>query len=177
LIIDGNEFEMRIRRVEDFMLSLYSRDVLNYKMTVWLPERVYREITLTTASGNIYAENIKSELIRATSRTGNVHLYAIEGLVTVNTRQGSIELEFVNFTDACSVETESGSVTVIMPERIAVRLDFFTASGLFTSDFFRREFNAHEGDLYLSSGENPNRFTVRTGSGDLSFYTRDETIG
>jgi len=171
---------LRIRRHEDFMLSLYSRDVLNYKMTVYLPERVYREITLTTASGNIYAENIHSELIRATSRTGNVHLYALEGLVTVSTRQGNISLEFINFTDVCSVDTEGGDINVIMPERFAVKLDFFTSSGIFTSDFFSEEYETYEGDLYFSTettGENPRRFTVRTNTGNLDFHKRDETIG
>lgn len=176
LIIDGDELELRIRRVEDFVFSLFSRDLLNYGMIVRLPERVYREISLTTASGNIYAENIHSELIRVTSRTGNVHLHALEGLVTVSTRQGDINLEFINFTDACSIETESGDVSVLMPERIAVRLDFFTASGLFTSDFFRREYHEHEGDLYLSTGDNSNRFTVRTSSGNLDFHKRNEII-
>jgi hypothetical protein len=176
LIIDEDELELKISRVEDFMLSLYSIDILNYKMTVRLPAETYREIKLTTASGEITARNIHTELLSITSRTGNINLYAIEGLITASTRQGDVYAEFINFADVCSIETDSGSVTVLMPERIEVNLSFFTDTGRLTSDFFRREYHAHEGDLYLKTGVNPLRFTVRTGSADLHFHKRNEII-
>jgi len=176
LIIEYDEYEIQISRVEDFTLSLFSRDVLNYKMTVWLPRETYREIKLTTASGGIYAENIYTELMSATSRSGDIKLHRIEGLITVSTRQGSVDAEFANFTDACAIEAESGEVRITMPEKAAVNLTFLTDTGRLTSDFFRREYHAHEGDMYLVSGANPLRFTVRTSSGNLEFYKRNETI-
>jgi hypothetical protein len=176
LIIDEGENELKISRVEDFTLSLYSTDILNYGMIVRLPAQIYREIKLTSASGDITAENIHAELLSASSRTGNINLRAVEGLIAVSTRQGDVCAEFINFTDACAIETDSGDIKITMPERNAVNLNFLTDAGRLTSDFFRREFNAHEGDLYLAAGENPIRFTVRTSSGNLEFMTRNEVI-
>jgi len=176
LYIEEAEFELRISREEDFTLSLFTADKLNYKMTVWLPEKVYKEIELKTSSGDIYAENIKTEFINVTSRSGNVHLYGIDGLIAVSTRFGDVEAEFIKFTDSCAIDTETGAVNVIMPARFGVRLDFLTDSGSFTSDFFRKEYHEHSGDLYLSAGDNPLRFTVRTISGNLVFITREEEI-
>jgi hypothetical protein len=177
LIINEDPLDFHISRVEDFTLSLFSRDVLNYGMVVMLPRQTYREIKLTSASGDIFAEDISSELLGVTSRTGNISLYAIEGLITVSTRQGDVSAEFISFTDFCAIETDSGDVKIIMPERFSVDLTFLTDTGRLTSDFFRREYRSHEGDMYLIAGDNPLRFTVRTGSGNLHFNKRDETIG
>jgi hypothetical protein len=176
LLIEEEENELKISRVEDFTLSLFSRDVLNYGMTVLLPRQTYREVKLTSASGDIHAVNINSELFSATSRTGSVNLHAVEALIAVSTRQGDVNAEFVSFTDSCAIETDSGDVSVNMPPRSAVDLTFLTDTGRLTSDFFRREYRAHEGDMYLITGDNPHRFTVRTGSGSLFFNKRDEAI-
>jgi hypothetical protein len=176
LIILEDELELRIEREEDFTFSLFSSDVLNYGMKVFLPAENYKEIKLASASGDIRAENLCTELLSVTSRSGSVSLYAIEGLITVSTRQGDINAEFISFTEACAIETESGGVHVLMPEAAAVNLTFLTDTGTLTSDFFRRDYYAHEGDLYLITGVNPHRFTVRTGSGSLIFNTRDEAI-
>jgi hypothetical protein len=179
LIIEEDEFELRIHRVEDFTISLFSTDILNYGMTVWLPKQSYKAIRLTTASGDIRAENIETELLSVTSRTGNISLCNIEGLLSVSSRYGDVWAEFVNLTDAAAIDTESGRVEIIMPARIDVRLDFLTDRGYFTSDFFRREYDSHQGDLFLSTGPagaNLVRFTVRTSSGSLYFYTRDESV-
>ncbi|MCL2019685.1 MAG: DUF4097 domain-containing protein [Oscillospiraceae bacterium] len=177
LIIEETDLELRIGREEDFALSLFSMDKLNYEMKVWLPEYSYKEIKLTTASGDIYAEKIRAELTAVTSRSGDVSLYGVEGLIAVNTRYGDVNAEFINFTDSCAIDVETGAVSVIMPTRFDVKLDFLTASGLFTSDFFRKEYYLHAGDLYLSTGVNSIRFTVRTVSGNLDFHKRDETVG
>ncbi|MDR2531668.1 MAG: DUF4097 domain-containing protein [Oscillospiraceae bacterium] len=177
LVIAEDESGLRIFREEDFTLSLFSTDILNYAMTVWLPKQTYKEVRLTTASGDINAENISAEFISVTSRTGNIDLYDIEGLASISTRYGDVKVEFVNFTDICVIDTETGKTEVIMPTRFPVRLDFLTDTGSFTSDFFRREYDGHQGDLYLVTGVNPVRITVRTGSGSLYFCTRDESVG
>ena len=176
LIVEEDELELKISRVEDFTLSLFSRDVLNYGMVVRLPQQTYREIKLSSASGDISVKNINAELLSITSRSGDISLRETEGLITVSTRQGGVYAEFLNFTDACAIETDSGSIKVLMPERAAVNLTFLTDTGRFTSDFFRSRYHCHEGDLYLASGANPLRFTVRTGSADLDFHKRDEIV-
>jgi hypothetical protein len=91
LIIIDDELELRISRVEDFTLSLFSLDRLNYKMQIWLPGDYfehYDEIRLFSASGDIYAENIRTLSLTATSRNGNVTLVGIEGEIAVDTRFG-----------------------------------------------------------------------------------------
>jgi hypothetical protein len=176
LIIEEDELELKISRDENITLSLYNRAMLSYGMTVWLPAETYKELKLTSASGNIHARNIMAEFITINSRTGSINLYGTEGLIAVTTRYGDIRAEFINLTDACALDTERGNVEVVMPARLGVLLNFFTDTGSFTSDFFRRDYDNHKGDLYLSIGANPVRFTVRTGSGNLHFYKRDETV-
>ena len=152
LIIYEDELEIKISREEDFTLSLFSLDKFNYKMRVWLPSyshTQYEEIKLISASGSIYAENIKSASISATSRSGNVEFSGTEGEVIINTR--------------------TGNVKVFMPFTYETDLSYMTESGLFSSDFFGTHYSAEQGGIYISSGENPERFTVLTDTGNLEF--------
>jgi hypothetical protein len=175
LVIIEDELELKISRIEDFTLSLFSTDKFNYKMTVWLPNEnhmLYDEIKLTSASGNLSARNIRADFIYATSRNGNINFHGAEGEIIIATRTGDVRLEFINFTDRIKVETDTGNIKVLMPERYGVKLSYVTESGRFTSDFFSERFNAQAGDVYLNEGANPIEFTVFTDTGELEFYKR-----
>jgi len=169
LVIDEGEFELKISRDEDFAFSLFSSDALNYKMRVWLPNVTYRDIKLVTASGDISADSVKTGILTATSRAGDINLYGVDGIIALNTRYGNISAEFTEFKYICGTETETGNISVLMPEDSGVKLDFLTDSGRFSSDFFLREYRNYQGDLYLSEGSSPVRFTVRTSTGNLDF--------
>lgn len=172
LLINEDSDFLRISREEDFKISLFSRDMLNYKMTVWLPRKAFREIKLSTVSADISAQELTAESFAASSRSGNVTLRDVRGIISVNTRFGDVELVFDEFSEPCAVETDAGNVSVLMPGSFGVRLDYFTDGGKFTSDFFGREFKNHKGVLYMVSGANPVHFTVRTNSGNLVFHKR-----
>ena len=96
LFILEDELELKIGRVEDFTLSLFSRDRFNYKMRVGLPGNYYeyyKEIYLTSASGNISAEGLKTEILIITSRNGDITVRGIEGEIIADTRFGVLEVE------------------------------------------------------------------------------------
>ncbi|MCL2077151.1 MAG: DUF4097 domain-containing protein [Oscillospiraceae bacterium] len=176
LVIERDEYGLKIGRDEDFKLSLFSRDKLNYKMQVWLPDVNYREIRLMSASGDISARNVRADSLIVTSRLGDISLFAPEGITDAVTLRGSVYVEFIDFNAPFFIETDSGDVRIIMSENEShgVKLDFLTYRGRFTSDFFRREYDGHQGDLYLSTGENPIQFTVNTITGNLDFHKRTE---
>jgi len=179
LLTEKSDFEVRIGKDEDFSFSLFSLDRFNYNMRVGLPVREYKELRLTSASGNISAERVHAGQITVTSRSGNVTLFSVSGFIDINTRFGDVNTEFVSFADACRIDTETGSVTVVMPDVAGVDLSFFTQSGSFSSDFFGEAFleaARFQEDLYLSSGVNHKMFTVRTNTGNLVFYKRIEFI-
>jgi hypothetical protein len=163
LLIYEDELELRISRVEDFALSLFSRDKFNYVMRVWLPAGYYaqyEDIRLTSASGNIHAGGIRAVTLTATSRSGNVRLSAIEAELEINTRSGDVDIEFDSFTAEARVNAGTGDVRVFMPDGHNVRLDFITDSGGFTSDFF---------DYDILPTAPPISFTVFTDTGNLEF--------
>ena len=91
LLIDEDELELKISREEDFALSLFSRNKLSYKMTVYLPDIQYEEIKLSSASGDIFIENVRSHILSATSRSGNIKTDNVEAVLDLNTRFGIID--------------------------------------------------------------------------------------
>jgi hypothetical protein len=156
LLIEEDELELKISRVEDFALSLFSRDKFNYILRVGLPAGNiirFESIKLYSASGDISAERIRAGEFYVTSRSGNISLTSITADVTVNVR--------------------SSDVVILQPDWNGIALDFFTNSGVFCSDFFDEPYAAHEGDIHLQRGGEALLFAVHTDTGNLTF---NETI-
>lgn len=174
LLIEENEYSYTISQDADFAFSLYSLDFLDYSATVLLPDRVYREVTVTSASGDIEFLRVYARSLDITSRSGNIKVTEAVGNMRLKTVYGSIDAEFISFDDSCLLESESGNITVAMPENRLVWLEFLTETGSFTSDFFNEEYKNRKGDFFKANHENAKKLSVSTKSGDLLLMSCEE---
>lgn len=167
LLIEENEYSYTISQDADFAFSLFSLDFLDYSATILLPDRVYREVVITSASGNVEFLRAYARSLDITSRSGSITVTEAVGNMRLKTVYGNIDADFISFGENCLLESESGDITVKMPGDRLVWLEFLTENGSFTSDFFKNEYKNRRGDFFMANSESAKKLSVCTKSGNL----------
>lgn len=167
LIIEENDYSCTISQDADFAFSLYSLDLLDYSLRIMLPDKVYREVTISSASGNVEFLKAYALSLNINSRSGDIAVTEAVGNMRLKNRYGNITADFIEYRENCFLESESGSVTVTMPRDRLIKLEFLTESGSFTSDFFKKEYKNRAGNFFTVNGENAKILSVTTSSGNL----------
>lgn len=153
---EDDDFVLKISQDDEFALNLLTPDMLSYGLKLKLPQNPekYREINITTTAGDIKISSpqiLNAEKINITSRSGNCFLVNTYADTIINTISGTVRAEFNKDIQKKGYE-----------------LAFFTNSGRFTSDFFRKKCVNESGGAFLSLGKEPKRISVETNNGDLS---------
>jgi len=97
--IRKDDFELSIHKEEVFAFSFFSGDVLNYGIQVFLPDRLYRDIKLSSAAGDITVHGIRATLLNINSRTGRVDVRVPDGFelrLSYITETGTLTSDFTN---------------------------------------------------------------------------------
>ncbi|MEW9503019.1 DUF4097 family beta strand repeat-containing protein [Jeotgalibacillus marinus] len=133
-------------------IKLESKKDINVRVT--LPEKVYRELLITTSSGNIEVENVVADTFESKTTSGDqtikdiktnddVLIHSTSGNIalkrntmtafTINTTSGDVETEALD-SQRGQINTTSGSVTMNIKQMIK-ELDIATTSGDVKTDF------------------------------------------
>ncbi|MDR1754761.1 MAG: DUF4097 domain-containing protein [Eubacterium sp.] len=172
LIIEETMHDILIKQDPDFSFSLFSKDQLNYRMDVSLPDRIYNSVSIITTSGEVNLDYLYTKELKINSRSGDIKVSDTGGRIDIQSDSADVDISFLELDDTVNINTISGNVTVLMPERKEPKLTFLSESGLFTGNFFRFDYKDYRGDLFMQMGEDPKAFHVVTKSGNLMFLKR-----
>lgn len=125
----------------------------------------FTEAEVSTVSGRIQAALLgRSRSVELNSVSGDISIGAqTADSVQINTTSGKVQLAAETAPEHFSAGTVSGNVSLYLPEDGGYSLDFDTISGDFHSDLPFRV----SGSRY-TYGDEANRYSVSTVSGDLS---------
>lgn len=140
---DGNY--LKLVQDDSFTLSLFAADQFDYHMTVWLPENDYREFYLSSGTGAITLDDTQSRFTEIHTRSGLVTINGASRELSVTSYDGDINCEYIAFVTRGTFTSESGNVSVSMPDYSGVALDFETETGWIDS-----EITDFDGKLYAS---------------------------
>ncbi|WP_042477720.1 DUF4097 family beta strand repeat-containing protein [Bacillus ndiopicus] len=120
-------------------------------LRVKLPEKMYKELSIHTTSGDIHLENIISENMNITSTSGNQAMENSEskGTMILQTTSGNFELQQNRFNDF-SVESTSGDVN----------LAYFIAE--------KGKVKTKSGDVHILLDEMIHNLAINTTSGSVN---------
>lgn len=164
--VEFDENKLNINEKESVVISFLSIKQFDYKITVSLPSRFYREIKVKNKIGNTLISGISSDTVLCDSVTGNISIYGINSLLKVSSDSGKIECSFDDLIHDASITSTKGNVKAILPPATPVSLEYKTTTGRFLSDFFVEDYDI-EGSFKVSSGIEPNTLKVITKMGDL----------
>ena len=168
LVLQADENYLTLAQDDSFTLSLFTADVFSYKMTLFLPENDYRELSLTSSSGGISLLETQSEYTEISTRSGAVSVDEATGKLSISTLDGDVRVDYAAFSNAGTINNRSGKTEVIMPDYSGVTLIFTTVSGRLTSDMFAASYENAPGSVTASHPAPLCRnLAVKTDEGDL----------
>ncbi len=141
LEVDLGDNSLKIKESEKFVLSIFAGDRSEFGLVLTLPEKVYRSIEITTASGAVKLSGIKSERTRVVTGSGNIIADNIDSLYLLTTNSGNITMDFNEIVEGCSATARTGDVEFIIPSGGSAAVDFETDGGKMISDFAQGEIN------------------------------------
>ena len=124
-------FELRVPRSTNFNFERISTASGNIKA-----ENVTGRLELHTASGDVTLQGVSGE-VRAASASGSVRVREAAGTVNASTASGNVDVELARLegTGDMRFSSASGDVSVRLPSSLDARVDMSTASGSIETDF------------------------------------------
>lgn len=153
---------LRLTQDDSFSLSLFTRRKSSFGLTVRLPRRTYRRISLTSSSGNVESAPISCETLEIATRSGDITLPGADGRAKIKTESGNIRLGITALGENMEISGGSGNISLTLSPRLSVCVQFLTENGACTAENYENR----RGDAVIiqNGGENLLKITTTTGN-------------
>lgn len=126
-----------VRESEEFVISLFAGSEAEFGLSVYLPERIYREITIYTGGGAVSVHGVACGKMTVITNSGDISVEDNTSLVNLVTGSGDISLDFAEVVQDSSVQSRSGSAEILIPKDSSVSVEFETDTGECVTDLFK----------------------------------------
>ncbi len=167
LITDTDESGvLRITQDDSFSLALFTARRGSFGVTVKLPRRTYRRISLTSSSGNVSTQPISCESLEISTRSGDISLFGADERAKIKTESGNIALGISALGGDMELSGGSGDISLTLSKRLSVCMEYMTEKGSCTVRGFSEEFEDRRGDAVIlqNGGEYLLKITTETGN-------------
>lgn len=161
-----------VEESDEFKLSFLVDDETGFGFRLYLPERVYDDVTVYTSSGAVTAEGISAEQLSIVTKSGNIDVGGCSGLVRLTSGTGDVRLAFDEITAGSGIEARSGNAEIILPEGSSAALSYETETGEFRSDMISGSvdgsymFSFNGGERLIYADVSAGRLTVSEKTGE-----------
>ncbi|MDA1082103.1 MAG: DUF4097 family beta strand repeat-containing protein [Gemmatimonadetes bacterium] len=125
-------------------------------------------MALESGSGGVNVDQVTAAEMTVEVGSGGVRIErSTSERVSVETGSGGVRLELSNSPKSLSVESGSGTVTLVLPANLDAELDISTGSGSIDSDFAVQLNRFERRRIRGTVGNGTGRITVETGSGSV----------
>lgn len=157
---------LRLTQDDSFSLSLFTRRKSSFGLTVRLPRRTYRRISLTSSSGKAESEPISCETLEIATRSGDITLLGADDRAKIKTESGNIRVGISALGGNMEISGGSGDVYLNLSQRLSVCMEFATEKGCCTAQGFSEDYEKRRGDAVIiqNGGENLLKITTTTGN-------------
>lgn len=155
---------LRLTQDDSFSLALFTARRNSFGLTVKLPRRTYRRVSLTSSSGNVESEAISCESLEIATKSGNISLLGADDRAKIKTESGDINLGITALGGDMEVSGGSGNITLRLSERLSVCVQFMTEKGTCTAENYENR----RGDAVIIQNGGENILKINTTTGRLS---------
>ncbi len=151
-----------VKESDEFQLSFFTGDEAQFVFTLYLPKRIYKNITVYNSSGDVHIGRIDSDVVTVVTKSGGILATDTRSLMKLTSGSGDILLDFESVVADSSISTRSGNAELIFPKGSSVALSYETETGSFECDLIS---GSVEGSYMYSfrGGNNLVRADVETG--------------
>lgn len=163
-VIETTGSKVSLSQEANFVITMLALDKFDFGITVKLPEKQFKRLKVTTNSGNIYTDDIPSEILSLTAVSGDIYAKQIKSQLILDNEKGSSVLGFNGLENDVLIETNNGNVEMTVPKDDLYLLQFQTRKGQLISP---REEQPIKQSITKSYGETPHRLAINTVSGEV----------
>lgn len=127
---------------------------------------------LSSSSGNILFKNIRGERLNFSSSSGDISVEDSQGDLDISTSSGEIYISNKNSNDNILVSTSSGDVSIDLAKEANYTITGSSFSGSFTSSL-AMEVEENQGGIFKANiGQGEKKIDISTSSGSVKFRER-----
>lgn len=157
---------LRLTQDDSFSLALFTRRKDTFGLTVRLPRRTYRRVSLTSSSGNVESEPISCESLEIATRSGAITLFGADDRAKIKTESGDINLGITALGEDMEISGGSGDITLTLSPRLSVCVQFMTEKGYCTAE----DYENRRGDAVIIQNGGENLLKITTTTGQLTIH-------
>lgn len=129
LIIEHGDNSISISEDEKFVISLFPGSQSKFGLSVYLPERSYREISVVTGGGDVKIGRVDSRLLKVLTESGDILFENAVSQFSISTTEGFVSLDIEAAMKNSSILSRKGNVDVYVSEKSSVAVEFETQTG------------------------------------------------
>ncbi|MBP1562930.1 MAG: DUF4097 family beta strand repeat protein [Oscillospiraceae bacterium] len=129
LIIEHGDNSISISEDEKFVISLFPGSQSKFGLSVYLPERSYREISVVTGGGDVKIGRVDSRLVKVLTESGDILFENAVSQFSISTTEGFVSLDIEAAMKNSSILSRKGDVDVYVSEKSSVAVEFETQTG------------------------------------------------
>jgi len=114
---------------KDFVVSLFAGRESEFGLYLFLPERSYREISVTTGTGSVKIGRVDSGQLNILTETGDIICEDMVSLGRLTTTSGFISVNFEAVMSGTEMLSRRGNAEITLPPESSVAVDFQTEIG------------------------------------------------
>ena len=154
---------LKITESEEFVISLFTGDPAQYGLYVYLPHRLYRDISVYSGQGNIKIGRIDCGSLSVTTNSGDILCDDLISFGRFTTTDGSIFVNYDEIVPETEIFSRRGDVDLDFPKGSSVSVEFETQTGRCNTDLWN---GAVTGSYTYSfnGGRHPIKATLEKGT-------------
>lgn len=158
-----------ITESSEFMISLFAGNGSRHELKLYLPQTVFREISVYSGTGNVNIGRVDSSSITVLTNTGNISCGEMISRGSLSTSSGHISVNFDHVVSGTDIYSRSGDVDLKFPEKSSVTVDFETETGKCNTDMWN---GAVSGSFSYGFNGGSKTITANLVSGVLNIYEK-----
>ena len=171
LDVELGDNRLSISESDRFVISLFAGSGANFGLEIYLPRESYREISVSTASGNVEVGRVDSGKLSIVTESGNITCRDTVSLCNLTTTEGFISADFEAVINGGELLSRRGNAEIFIPERKSIAVDFETEKGECVTDLYSGQLH---GSHKYSWGGGDKVITAIIPQGKLTISERTE---
>lgn len=131
---------LSITESKDFVVSLFAGSESEFGLYLFLPKRSYREVSVTTGTGDVRIGRVDSGQLNILTETGDIDCEDMVSLCRLTTTSGFISVNFEAVMSGTEILSRRGSAKMTIPSDDSITVDFRTEEGECVTDLWAGQF-------------------------------------
>lgn len=136
LEIERGDNRLDISESDRFVISLFAGSGSDFGLDIYLPQTSYRELSVSTGSGDVNIGRVDSSKLNVVTESGSVTCRDTVSLCSITTTDGFISADFEAVMNGCEILSRKGNAEIFIPSRSSVAVNFETETGECITDLY-----------------------------------------